>query len=220
MPCLGARKKSKTAGGNAKQKVNAAQLQQDLDRLKTKVSQNGSSTRECQKWMICIFDTTNTSLQNDRNINIIAAQTEELDRLRQQISEQSLNNNTSNNENLVVLRLRNRQTLEALLEKEKLLQQRDNELDVLREVLEAERKAQQIESMDIVVRPAVEQRDEEQLTKKELELSERERQLEDDIRKWELERAEVVKPALEDVEEQLRELKLKVLHTFFFLLVL
>jgi len=166
--------------------------------------------------MICIFDTTNTSLQNDRNINIIAAQTEELDRLRQQISEQSLNNNTSNNENLVVLRLRNRQTLEALLEKEKLLQQRNNELDVLREVLEAERKAQQIESMDIVVRPAVEQRDEEQLTKKELELSERERQLEDDIRKWELERAEVVKPALEDVEEQLRELKLKVLHTFFF----
>jgi hypothetical protein len=110
--------------------------------------------------------------------------------------------------------------LEALLEKEKLLQQRDNELDVLREVLEAERKAQQIESMDIVVRPAVEQRDEEQLTKKELELSERERQLEDDIRKWELERAEVVKPALEDVEEQLRELKLKVLHTFFFLLVI
>ncbi|KAI9283972.1 SH3-binding, glutamic acid-rich protein-domain-containing protein [Umbelopsis sp. AD052] len=181
MPCLGARKKSKTAGGNAKNKVNAAQLQQDLDRLKSK---------------------------NDRNINIIAAQTEELDRLRQQISEQSNNTNTSNNENLVVLRLRNRQTLEALLEKEKLLQQRDNELEVLREVLEEERKAQQIESMDIVVRP-VEQRDDEQFVKKELELSERERQLEDDIRKWELERAEVVKPALEEVEEQLRELKLK-----------
>jgi hypothetical protein len=45
MPCLGARKKSKTAGGNAKQKVNAVQLQQDLDRLKTKVSQTVTNSR-------------------------------------------------------------------------------------------------------------------------------------------------------------------------------
>lgn len=96
------------------------------------------------------------------------------------------------------------------MEKEKLIQQRDNELERLREILEAERNVQQIESMDVIVRPMSDQLDEDQLSKKELELQERQRQLEDDITRWESERAEVVKPALEEVEEQLRELKVKV----------
>ncbi|GAB5588022.1 Dipeptidyl-peptidase 5 [Umbelopsis nana] len=147
---------------------------------------------------------------NDRNIHIIAAQTEELDRLRRQICEQSLHKNATNNENIVVLRLRNHQTLEALLEKEKLLQQRDNELERLREILEAERNVQQIESMDLIVRPVSNHLDKRQLNNKELELREREKQLEEDIRRWELERAEVVKPALQEVEDQLRELKIKM----------
>jgi hypothetical protein len=38
MPCLGARKKSKTADSNSKQNVNPTQLQQDLDRLESKAS--------------------------------------------------------------------------------------------------------------------------------------------------------------------------------------
>jgi hypothetical protein len=121
-----------------------------------------------------------------------------------------LHNNATNNENLVVLRLRNRQTLEMLLEKEKLIQQRDNELERLREILETERNVRQIESMDVIVRPMSDQLDEDQLSKKELELRERQRQLEDDITRWESERAEVVKPALEEVEQQLRDLKVKV----------
>ena len=97
-----------------------------------------------------------------------------------------------------------------LLEKEKLIQKRDNELEQLREKLEAERNVRQIESMDVIVRPMSDQLDEDQLSKKELELRERQRQLEDDITRWESEQAEVAKPALEEVEEQLRDLKVKV----------
>jgi small-conductance mechanosensitive channel len=148
--------------------------------------------------------------QNEHNIHIIAAQTEELDRLRRQISEQSLHNNATNNENVVVLRLRNRQTLEALLEKEKMLQQRDNELERLREQLEAERNVQQIESMNFISRPLPEHLEEEKLTRKEQELRKREKELEEEMKRWEIERAEAVKPALSEVEEQLKELKIKV----------
>jgi hypothetical protein len=97
-----------------------------------------------------------------------------------------------------------------LLEKEKLIQKRDNELEQLREKLEAERNVRQIESMDVIVRPMSDELDEDQLSKKELELRERQRQLEDDITRWESEQAEVAKPALEEVEEQLRDLKVKV----------
>ncbi|KAG2178924.1 hypothetical protein INT43_001771 [Umbelopsis isabellina] len=180
MPCFGTRKKSKNGVGSKYE--TDPKLQEDFNQLKSK---------------------------NEHNIHIIAAQTEELDRLRRQISEQSLHNNATNNENLVVLRLRNRQTLEALLEKEKMLQQRDNELERLREQLEAERNVQQIESMNFISRPLPEHLDEEKLSRKEKELRKRENELEVEMKRWEMERAEAVKPALSEVEEQLKELKVK-----------
>lgn len=160
--------------------------------------------------LVCYCYLSRFLIKNEHNIHIIAAQTEELDRLRRQISEQSLHNNATNNENLVVLRLRNRQTLEALLEKEKMLQQRDNELERLQEQLEAERNVQQIESMNYISRPLPEHLDEEKLSRKEKELRKRENELEVEMKRWEMERAEAVKPALSEVEEQLKELKIKV----------
>lgn len=134
----------------------------------------------------------------------IGKQTEELNQLRKELSIKSLEIPLTPplqddlQAKLLDLASRHKETLATLTEKEALLDETNHQLQEL------------LKRADIDCLPNGEERDNEiyqQLEEKDQLLQDKENQLEELKAQWEAERAELVKPALQQVTAQLEELK-------------
>lgn len=145
------------------------------------------------------------------HLEIIAKQTAELEQLRKELSiksmeippprqeEQDEKNSVKEDlqAELLDLETRNKETLSTLAEKETLLEESNQQLQEL------------LKRVNIDCLPE-EERDNEiyqQLEEKDRLLQDKENQLEELKAQWEAERAELIKPALQQVTSQLEELK-------------
>lgn len=164
------------------------------------------------------------------NLETIAKQTSELEKLRQQLNESvtcqlsiaestttapSKEDQGNSNETtmaLLSLEARNKETLSTLAEKEALLEKKEQQLQELTQRMNRQQQQQENTSTGTHVESAstvsVEHDDlYNQLAEKDKLLQDQQAQLEELKSQWEAERAELVKPALEQVTAQLEELK-------------
>ncbi|GAN11103.1 hypothetical protein MAM1_0472d10660 [Mucor ambiguus] len=162
----------------------------------------------------------------------IAKQTSELEKLRQQLNEsvtsqlsiaesttaapkedQSHNNETTMA--LLSLEARNKETLSTLAEKEVLLEKKEQQLQELMQRMNQQQQQQQQQASTTITlaeeSASITSVDHDalynQLAEKDKLLQDQQAQLEELKSQWEAERAELIKPALEQVTAQLEELK-------------
>ncbi|ORX47443.1 hypothetical protein DM01DRAFT_1396320 [Hesseltinella vesiculosa] len=166
MPCLGSRKKKKSATTTSTEKTAARdqlmqQMKSEYHDLKSK---------------------------NDEHLDVIARQSAELARLREQL-DTNKSEYSSFEQAVVEMEKRNAENLQNLLQKEKLLQDRETELEqvILKMDQEGQIKNQLAEKSELL------QTKEEELNSLKLQ--------------WQKERAELVRPALDEVTSQLDQLK-------------
>ncbi|KAI8063466.1 hypothetical protein BC940DRAFT_327327 [Gongronella butleri] len=167
MPCLGSRKKKKTPSTTTIDRAAAQdhmmnQMKQEYHDLKSK---------------------------NDEHLDVIARQSAELARLREQL-DTNKSEYSSIEQLLADMEKRNRDNMSNLQKKEELLAKREEELESVMRKMEAD---------DGNVKHKLAAKDE-LLETKEQELAELKQQ-------WQSERAELIKPALQEVTEQLDQLK-------------
>ncbi|KAI8096580.1 uncharacterized protein BX664DRAFT_355928 [Halteromyces radiatus] len=127
--------------------------------------------------------------KNEEHLDVIARQSAELAHLRQKLD--STNNKSDINTESIVAEMeaRNKETLSSLQQKEALLQQKEKEIEQLL------MKAKEEEGLETI------------LAEKNELLQSKEEQIQSLQLKWQAERAELVKPALEEVSLQLEQLK-------------
>ncbi|KAL9538851.1 hypothetical protein MBANPS3_010635 [Mucor bainieri] len=237
MPCLGSRKKSTTTSASSRQQstsyiVNGRFMPPNYVEPTLSSGINGSCKAESvasqQSQAVAQIRLEYNELKS--KAKTIAKQTSELEKLRQQLNESvtcqlSIAESTtaafkedqgaSNETTMALLSLeaRNKETLSTLAEKEALLEKKEQQLQELMQRMNQQQQSQpqdsttdnSAESASIT---SVEQGDlYNQLAEKNKLLQDQQAQLEELKSQWEAERAELIKPALEQVTAQLEELK-------------
>ncbi|KAI9300146.1 hypothetical protein BJ944DRAFT_244475 [Cunninghamella echinulata] len=178
MPCLGSRKKKKAASIKSNR----------LNEKSRSITQNDTVVAQMKQ------EYHELKSKNDEHLDVIARQSAELAQLRQQLD--STANNSSNNksiedeEMITEMEKRNKETLATLQQKEHLLEEKEREIQLLLSKMNHE---EEVESKLLAEKEELLQSKEEQI--KELQLQ------------WQAERAELIKPALEEVSAQLDQLK-------------
>ncbi|ORZ25543.1 hypothetical protein BCR42DRAFT_400384 [Absidia repens] len=127
--------------------------------------------------------------KNEAHLDVIARQSAELAELRQKLDSSGKPDSTTETM-LAEMEARNRETLTSLQEKEALLQEKEKEIEQL-----AEKSKDEDGGYQSI------------LAEKDELLQSKEEQIKALQLKWQAERAELVKPALEEVSSQLEQLK-------------
>lgn len=109
---------------------------------------------------------------------------------------------------LLSLEARNKETLSTLAEKEALLEKKEQQLQELMQKMSLQQEKSMTNAVESASIKSVEHDDlYNQLAEKDKLLQDQQAQLEELKSQWEAERAELIKPALEQVTAQLEELK-------------
>ncbi|KAF1801403.1 hypothetical protein FB192DRAFT_1437668 [Mucor lusitanicus] len=218
MPCLGSRKKSTTCTNSRQQSINGSCKAESV------ASQQSQAVAQIR------LEYNELKSKNMANLETIAKQTSELEKLRQQLNEyvtcqlsiaestttapskEDQGNSNETTMALLSLEARNKETLSTLAEKEALLEKKEQQLQELTQRMNRQQQQQENTSTGTHVESAstvsVEHDDlYNQLAEKDKLLQDQQAQLEELKSQWEAERAELVKPALEQVTAQLEELK-------------
>ncbi|KAI7870427.1 hypothetical protein BDF14DRAFT_1774199 [Spinellus fusiger] len=146
--------------------------------------------------------------KNSQHLDVIARQSVELEQLRHQLDESQRKNSigepsadiVANKQMLAEMEARNKEIMGALALKEHILEQKQNEINNLLERIEEDSDEENDEEQrsDLL---------EQKLAEKDRLLRDKEGQLEEWKRQWQSERAELVKPALEEVTLQMNQLR-------------
>ncbi|EPB83142.1 hypothetical protein HMPREF1544_10127 [Mucor circinelloides 1006PhL] len=217
MPCLGSRKKSSASTTSRQQStsyvVNGRFMPPNYVEPTLSSGINGSAKAESVA--------SQQSQANIANLETIAKQTSELEKLRQQlnesvtcqlsIAEPAPKEDQGNKETtlaLLSLEARNKETLSTLAEKEALLEKKEQQLQELMQKMSLQQEKSMTNAVESASIKSVEHDDlYNQLAEKDKLLQDQQAQLEELKSQWEAERAELIKPALEQVTAQLEELK-------------
>ncbi|KAL7330902.1 hypothetical protein PS15p_203178 [Mucor circinelloides] len=209
MPCLGSRKKSSASTTSRQQSINGSTKAESV------ASQQSQAVAQIR------LEYNELKSKNVANLETIAKQTSELEKLRQQLNESvtcqlsvaepAPKEDQGNNETtqaLLSLEARNKETLSTLAEKEALLEKKEQQLQELMQKMSQQQEKSMTNAVESTSIKSVEHDDlYNQLAEKDKLLQEQQAQLEELKSQWEAERAELVKPALEQVTAQLEELK-------------
>ncbi|CAO3597807.1 unnamed protein product [Absidia cylindrospora] len=178
MPCLGGRKKKKTSIHKSNANEKSRSISAAAPNTDSAVAQMKQEYHELKS-------------KNEAHLDVIARQSAELAELRQKLDVSGKPDSTTETM-LAEMEARNRETLSSLQEKEALLQEKEKEIEQLAEKSKEKEEEGGYESI---------------LAEKDELLQSKEEQIKALQLKWQAERAELVKPALEEVSSQLEQLK-------------
>lgn len=142
----------------------------------------------------------------------IEKQNNELLQLREKLSKSlSIQSIGEENSKLIELETRNKQTLAELAEKEAQLEKSQKYIEDLLKKINVENSSMEANDLCDIEMEVIQTK----LIEKEKLLHDKEVEMEELKLQWEAERAELVKPALDQVTAQLEELKQTVSHLFY-----